>query len=242
MDDQLVALDHSDAKVRVGEMAALDGLAHALSHDVRAAFRSTQGFATVVASRAADVLAEEDLALLQRIKDASQRGNDLLDQIVMWLRTQHHPLHLQPVDLAFVLEWSASEKAACVLALNVEGRAEVTGDEFLLKRLFEVLLSNACNFSGNPQEPARVHAALHQDDRRAYVSVRDWGVGLEPQHAERAFEPFVRLHAAAQGAGQGLGLAMAKTIVERHGGSISIAPAEGGGSVVRISLPREAKV
>lgn len=237
MDDRLVALDHTDAKRRVEDSAAIDGLAHALSHDVRAVFRSTQGFAQVVANRSVNALADEDMALLKRIIDASQRGNEMLDQLVMWLRTVQYVPKFRSVDLRFLLEWSASEAAECALDLHIDGALQVSGDEHLLKRLFDVLLSNACNFVEKTGEPAQVHARLFEDAQGAHIQLRDAGIGVDANNAERAFAPFVRLHSAQQGAGQGLGLAMARTIVEKHGGTISLSPAEGGGSVVAIHLP-----
>ncbi|QYR53095.1 sensor histidine kinase [Lysobacter soyae] len=239
MDDRQVALDHTDAKRRVEETATLDGLAHALSHDVRAAFRSTHGFAQIVATRAADTLVPDDLALLQRVVDASRRGTEMLDQLVMWLRTAQHDTKFRDVDLAFLLDWSASELAAGELDLTVEGSAEVQGDEHLLKRLFDVLLSNARKFSADAARPARVHVQFRQDEQHAHIRMHDAGIGIDAQHAERAFEPFVRIHPAENHGGQGLGLAMAKLIVEKHAGSISLSPAPEGGSVVVISLPND---
>ena len=238
MDDRLVALDHNDAKRRVEDTAELDALAHVLSHDVRAVFRSTGGFAQVVGTRAANVLSDEDRALLQRVVDASERGSDLLEQIVAWLRTARHTPKYRTVDLAFLLDWSASELPAPGLDLHVDGAAEIQGDEHLLKRLFEVLLRNARNFTADGSRPAPVQVLLRQDaDGSVAITVQDAGIGIDAQSAERAFEPFVCLHTAEQGAGTGLGLAMAKSIVLKHQGSISLAPAEDGGTRVEIRLP-----
>ncbi len=237
MDDRQVALDHTDAKRRVEKTATLDGLAHALSHDVRAAFRSTQGFSQIVATRAAETLAPDDLALIQRVVDASRRGTEMLDQLVMWLRTAQHEPKFRDVDLAFLLDWSASDRAPDDLVLTVDGTAGVAGDEHLLKRLFDVLLSNARNFSADATQPARVHVQFLQDERQAHIRMQDAGIGIDPHHLERAFEPFVRIHPAENDGGQGLGLAMARLIVEKHAGSISLSPAPEGGSVVLISLP-----
>lgn len=238
LDDQLVALDHTDAKCRVEGRTALTGLAHALSHDVRAAFRSTQGFAQVVATRAADTLPQEDLQLLQRVVDASQRGSALLDEIVAWLRITQYTPKFQTVDIQFVLEWAASDVDPSALDLHITGNAETIGDEHLLKRLFEVILSNAKNFTAAGTGPAHLQVDVREDDSGVHIRVQDAGIGFDPQHASRVFEPFVRLHAAEAGGGQGLGLAIAKTIVDKHEGSISLNAADGGGSVVTIFLPK----
>lgn len=241
LDDQQVALDHTDAKNRVEGQTAWTGLAHALSHDVRATFRSTQGFAQVVATRAADTLSEEDLQLLQRVVDASQRGSALIDEIVGWLRITQYTAKFQPVDLRFPLEWAASEVAPTALDVQIHGNASTNGDEHLLKRLFEVLLSNAKNFTVATETPARVQVHLREDDTGAHIEMKDAGIGFDAQYATRVFEPFVRLHTAEAGSGQGLGLAIAKAIVEKHEGDISLSAARDGGSVVAIHLPKVAE-
>jgi signal transduction histidine kinase len=104
-----------------------------------------------------------------------------------------------------------------------------------LESLFANLVSNAVKFRG--AEPPRVRVSAVKDGRAWQFSVVDNGIGIEPQHAERVFDVFQRLHARREYAGTGIGLSICKRVVQRHGGRIWVEPAEGGGSVFRFTIP-----
>ena len=112
----------------------------------------------------------------------------------------------------------------------------MSGDERLLKVVFEQLLDNAWKFSHDRGE-VRVDVGGRRDAAGLQVWVRDWGRGFDMQYAGKVFEPFQRVHAAEEGAGHGLGLAIARRIVERHGGSLGAESVPGVGSTFRMLLP-----
>jgi signal transduction histidine kinase len=113
----------------------------------------------------------------------------------------------------------------------------VVGDRSQLVRVFQNLLSNAIKFHGD--QPPRISVAGRRTDTEVLLTVRDNGIGIPPEHRERIFVIFQRLHTRTAYPGTGMGLAICKHIIERHGGWISVQEADGGGSLFSISLPAE---
>jgi light-regulated signal transduction histidine kinase (bacteriophytochrome) len=117
----------------------------------------------------------------------------------------------------------------------------VRADETQLVQLFQNLVGNAIKYQG-PGVP-RVHvSAARNGDNRWLFSVRDNGLGIDPQYFERIFGMFQRLHKREEFAGTGIGLAICKKIVERHGGSISVESQPGQGSTFRFALSESERV
>lgn len=111
---------------------------------------------------------------------------------------------------------------------------EVMGDPQQLGQLFQNLIVNALKFRG--EHPPRVDIRASRSGERWKISVRDHGIGISPEHAERIFVIFQRLHTRTEYPGTGIGLAVCKKIVERHGGQVWVVPAPGGGSIFNFTL------
>jgi signal transduction histidine kinase len=84
-----------------------------------------------------------------------------------------------------------------------------------------------------------VHVSTERDDGRVRISVRDNGIGIDPDHADQIFKMFQRLHSSDEYPGTGIGLAIAKKIVDRHGGRFVVEPAPGGGTIFSFDIPAE---
>lgn len=113
----------------------------------------------------------------------------------------------------------------------------VMGDERQLAQLFQNLLSNAIKFSG--AQPPRIHISAKQTDGQWLFSVRDHGIGMDPQYGDRIFVIFQRLHTRAEYPGTGIGLAICKKIVERHGGRIWVESELGKGATFYFTMRDE---
>ena len=119
--------------------------------------------------------------------------------------------------------------------VTTEPLPSVRADPTQFSLLWQNLLSNALKFRG--QEPLRIHVSARQEEAEWVFSVRDNGIGLEPQYAERIFVIFQRLHSHTKYSGTGLGLAICKKIVERHGGRIWVESEPGQGATFCFTLP-----
>lgn len=215
--------------------ARLDALARGMSHDLRAPLRAIEGFARQVAR---DPGAPEAQAQLERIRQAAARMGGLIDGLVELMRIDGLPLRPVPVDLGLLAEWVAAElqdaQPAPPLQLVVQEGLGVTGDERLLKILLQQLLRNARQFAGDG--PARVEISGERQGDTLRLRVRDHGIGFDMAHAGKLFQPFQRLHGREEGAGDGLGLAIAQRVAVRHRGGIEAEARPGEGATFHVVL------
>jgi PAS domain S-box-containing protein len=229
------------------DLAALDrhleGLAFGISHDLRTPLRTIDSFATRLAQRHGAQLDAEARDHLQRIRSAAAGMGGLIEGLLEWSRASRAPLRPGPVNLSLLAEWAGAEvqerEPDVPLQLQVQPGLGLQGDERLLKLALQHLFDNAWKFSRmrDPQAPVRIEVGGHRDPAGLQLWVRDWGSGFDMQYAQRVFEPFKRAHSVEDGAGHGLGLAIAQRVVERHGGRIGAESVPGMGSTFRIVLP-----
>jgi signal transduction histidine kinase len=114
---------------------------------------------------------------------------------------------------------------------------EVIGDRTMLTQLYENLLANAMKFTGD-REPT-IELTAEKEGGEWVLGVKDNGIGLRPEHAELIFAPFSRLHGATEYEGSGIGLAICRKAVERHGGAIWVESEPGKGAHFKFTLPAE---
>jgi signal transduction histidine kinase len=174
--------------------------------------------------------------VLQQLRAGTERARDLIDGVLVYARagelsTARVPLEGVMREVAEDLRPSLEETGA---TLEVGELPEVEGDPRQLRRVLQNLVGNAVKFRGD--EPLRIEVSALRDRQEWVVSVRDNGVGVDPEKATEIFGMFSRADHRIEGAG--IGLAVCRRIVEAHGGRIWVEPAEGGGSAFRFTLPR----
>ena len=218
----------------------LQRFAYGVSHDLRAPLRSIAGFGKLLADHAGDRLDEPGRDYLRRMRDAVAQMEDLIGSLQELSRVLHGEFRSEPVDLSLLADWAGAElqdaEPQRAASIEVQQGLVVRGDERALKQLLTVLLHNAWKFS-RERDSARIEVNGGREGDMLRIEVRDHGIGYDPRYADKLFQPFQRLHGAAEGAGNGLGLAIAKRIVDRHGGSISAHSEPGVGSTFTIELP-----
>ncbi|MGZ7116827.1 MAG: sensor histidine kinase, partial [Methanobacterium sp.] len=176
------------------------------------------------------------------IVNAAIRMQTLINDLLQYSRVTTQAKEFQSVDVNEVLETVLSNLKTSIdennAEITVDKHPTVMADDSQLVQLFQNLIGNAIKFK-KVEEPPRIHISARKDeDNNEYVfSVADNGIGMEPQYAERIFVIFQRLHTMDIYKGTGIGLSVAKKIVERHGGHIWVESEFGVCSVFYFTIP-----
>lgn len=245
MSDELESLRQSNARLqRALEQAhlELEDFTYSVSHDLRASLRHVTAYLQIIDEDAGDLLDEANHAHLQTAGEAARQMGRLMDGLMELARLGRVELHPSAVALgtlvAEVQQMLAPELAQRAVRWQIApDLPTVWGDAALLRQALLQIVGNALKFSPQAQ-PVVIEIAWRLDGAgRCELSVRDEGVGFRPEQAAKLFRAFTRLHRAAEFPGIGMGLALARKIVERHGGSISAAAQPGAGCCVSLRLP-----
>jgi light-regulated signal transduction histidine kinase (bacteriophytochrome) len=171
--------------------------------------------------------------------EEAQRMKALIEALLTYARVDTRGKPLTPVDSEGILRQTLQalqlQIAESGATITSDPLPRVRADSLQLSLLLQNLLSNALKFRG--QEPPRVHVSAQRQGAEWSFSVRDNGIGLAPQHAESIFQMFQRLHTRQEYPGTGIGLAISKKIVERHGGQIWVESEPGKGTTFFFTLP-----
>ena len=165
----------------------------------------------------------------------------LINDLLSYSRVSTQGDDFKPTDCAAVLDQTvanlgvAIEESGATVTRN--GLPTVKGDATQLAQLLQNLVGNAIKFRGD--RPPQVQVAAEVKDGEWMFSVQDNGIGIEPKHAERIFLIFQRLHGREKYSGTGIGLAVCKKIVERHGGRIWVESEPGQGSTFYFTIPTQ---
>lgn len=217
-------------------------LTDAITHDLRAPLRTIEGFTGRVAESARDRLDERERDQLQRVRDAASRMSTLLEELSELSRATHAELQPTAVDISLYAEWILSDLQAGepgrIAQIQVQPSLSARGDERLLRMLLAQLLHNAWKFSA-AAPTTWIEVSGRCAEGRTLIVVRDRGIGFDPRYLHKLFEPLQRLHTTEEGAGNGLGLAIAERIVMRHGGTITASSQPGDGATFTVELPEE---
>jgi signal transduction histidine kinase len=201
----------------------LISLVHAVSHDLRAPLRAADGFSRVLLTRHASELDAQAIDYLQRIRAATALMGGHIDGLSRLARVATAELRPGRVDLAAIARSSIDDLRDGEPERQVEVRIadglEVEGDPALLRTLMRNLVSNAWKFTGR-QPGATIEVGRKQDESEPTFFVRDTGAGFDMAFARHLFEPFGRLHPEGEYPGVGIGLALCRRIVSRHGGRL----------------------
>jgi signal transduction histidine kinase len=221
--------------------AELERFAHLASHDLQEPISMVSRFSRLLARRyqgRLDAAADEYIALAV---DGAERMQQMIEGILALSRVGRAPTPFAPVDCEFVL--ARTLEALGPRLAESGGRVVhdplpvVRGDAVQIGQLFQNLVGNALKFQGGRAPEVQLFAVREGD--RWLLSVADNGIGIVPEHFATIFEMLQRLHTREEYPGTGMGLAISKRIVERHGGRIWVESEVGRGSTFRFTLPAE---
>ncbi|HQS89781.1 ATP-binding protein [Polaromonas sp.] len=235
-----------DVTARVRDHAALERsnldlqqFAFVASHDLKTPLRSMGGFMQILERNYADKLDEKAQSLIRRTSAAVHRLEHLTEDLLSYARLNSEVRPFAPVNCAdmvqevvHLLDAALRQSGAQV---TMDDLPEVMGDRTQLVQLFLNLVGNGIKYCRD-REP-RVHIAAQRDTQGWVFSVADNGIGIDAKHHEKIFEVFKRLHTQNEYAGTGIGLAVCRRVVERHGGKIWITSVVGQGSTFYFTIP-----
>jgi PAS domain S-box-containing protein len=237
-----ISTDITELKRRDAELersnAELEQFAYVASHDLQEPLRMVANYTELLAQRYRGQLDEKADKYIHYACDGARRMQRLVSDLLAYSRVGSQGKALLPVDAAKVLARVLESLQRLVretgASIECGGLPTVLADEGQLSQLFQNLLSNALKFRS--EAPPRIVVAAVPAGPRWQFSVADNGIGLDMRFAERIFQMFQRLHELGRYEGSGIGLAIAKRIVERHGGTISVESQPGAGTTFRFSL------
>ncbi|MTI84438.1 MAG: GHKL domain-containing protein [Firmicutes bacterium] len=219
----------------------LEQFAYVASHDLQEPLRMVASFAQLLSKRYSGQLDSDADEFIDYIVDGATRMQSLINALLEFSRVGTRGKEFAPTDMQAVVEEVIKN-----LKISVqETKAQITygelpkimADTSQLIQLFQNLVANAIKFHGDA--PPKIHIEAYCQDKQWVISICDNGIGIEEEHLDRVFQIFQRLHKRDQYDGTGIGLAICKKIVERHGGQIWVDSAPKIGSTFYFSITDE---
>ncbi|MBF0354516.1 MAG: DUF3365 domain-containing protein [Alphaproteobacteria bacterium] len=222
--------------------AELEQFAYAVSHDLQEPLRMVASYVQLLGRRYQGKLDADADAFIGFAADGAKRMQRMITDLLDYSRVQSKGEPFLPVALGESLDLALGnldliiQETETKLSLPTGGMPTVLGDKSQLSRLFQNLIGNAIKYR-NPNQPPKISLEISWKNPFWVIAVCDRGIGIEPQHFERIFRVFQRLHGRDKYEGSGIGLAICKKIVERHGGHIWVESQPNQGACFCFTLP-----
>ena len=231
----------SQAKELTRSNAELQQFAYVASHDLQEPLRMVSSYTQLLARRYKDRLEGDALEFIAYAVDGATRMQQLINDLLAYSRVGTRGKAFAPTPVDDVVERAIGNLRATVDESHAEVACDplptVMADGGQLVQLFQNLVGNAIKYRG--EEPPRVHVSAAREAGDWHFVVRDNGIGIDPQYAERIFEIFQRLHTREKYSGTGIGLAICKKIVDRHRGRIWVESQAGMGATFHFTMPEQ---
>ena len=219
----------------------LQQFAYVASHDLQEPLRMVSSYVQLLARRYRDKLDEDAHDFIDFAVDGVTRMQTLINDLLQYSRVSTRGKPFTQTNISKVLEKTirnlkvALEESGAVI--KYKSLPTVPADESQLLQVFQNLIGNSIKFRGN--NPPEIHVSAKKQNNHWVFSIRDNGIGIEPQYSDRIFVIFQRLHRKKEYPGSGIGLTISKKIIERHGGGIWFESEPGKGTTFYFTLPEK---
>jgi light-regulated signal transduction histidine kinase (bacteriophytochrome) len=224
--------------------AELEQFAYIASHDLQEPLRKVGSYMELVAERYHDQLDQDGSEFIDYAVDGARRMKVMINDLLAYSRVGTKGKPFAPTDTMKVMQDVLSDLELTIrdndARITFDALPVVTADESQLQQLFRNLIGNAIKYRG--QEPPQIHVSAQQRRRAWRFGVQDNGIGMEDRFFERIFHIFQRLHGPGRYNGTGIGLAICKKIVERHGGAIEVESTPGQGSTFYFTISDRGRI
>jgi PAS domain S-box-containing protein len=233
--------DLAQANLALGDANhELEAFAYSVSHDLRAPLRAIDGFSQILVDDYGDKLDAEGRHVIEVVRDGTTKMGRLIDDILDFSRIGRKDLTKSDTDMTALVTEAlrdlGSEMAHRSIELKVGTLPHVWGDPRMLQRVWSNLLDNAVKFTGK-QPHALIEVGARIENGESIFFVKDNGAGFDMQYIDKLFGTFQRLHGAQEFPGTGIGLAIVKRIITKHGGRVWAEGKLDGGATVYFALP-----
>ena len=217
----------------------LESFTYTVSHDLRAPLRALDGYSSILLKESDGDLSEEGKRYLHQVRESAQKMSQLIDDLLNFSRAGKRSIQREMIDpsplVQKVIDELEDQRKGRDVEIIIGGLPPVFADPSMLHQIFSNLLSNALKFT-RKIEHVRIEIGSFQQEKDVVYYVRDNGVGFDLRYADKLFTVFQRFHSVREYEGSGIGLAIVKRIVERHGGRIWAESKVGKGSTFYFTL------
>jgi light-regulated signal transduction histidine kinase (bacteriophytochrome) len=218
----------------------LEQFAYVASHDLQEPLRMVSSYTQLLVRRYGEKFDGDSREFMGYIVDGAARMKQLIEDLLAYSRVGTRGKDFREVPVEEALQRAVANLRAAIqetsAAVTWDALPTVLADDTQLTQLFQNLIGNALKFRS--ASVPRIHVFVANNEPAWHFMVRDNGIGIEPQYFERIFMVFQRLHNKADYPGTGIGLAICKKVVERHGGRIWVESRPGDGSAFHFTLPK----
>lgn len=219
----------------------LEAFAYSVSHDLKAPLRAVTGFSKILEEEYSDKLDDEGKRIINVIKDNVSKMDTLINDILTLSRVQRVKVDFSKIDTKHlvrdILEQLANLYDLKRYTIDIGEISDCMGDPTLIRQVFYNIIENALKYSSKSENPKITIDSFLEDDFVVY-RIMDNGVGFDSQYKDKLFILFSRLHSSQEFSGIGVGLAIVKTIIQRHKGKIWAEGEKGRGATFFIKLKR----
>ncbi len=220
----------------------LEAFAYSVSHDLRAPLRGIVGFSNILESEYAEKLDAEGQRLINVIRKSARKMDQLILDLLTLSKVNRSELKFDAIKMnplvKNILQEFSSLEIMNKFDINIDDLPDVYADPILLRQVWLNLISNAIKYTA-PKDECKITVTGHEEDGFVTYSIRDTGVGYDPENADKLFGLFQRLHNERDFEGTGIGLAIVQRIINRLNGKVWSKSELGKGSEFYFSIPKE---